>query len=414
VRPGARLKTISDLLPEILGSATAADRLVQEWGRQNRFAGAADRRDIADQIFAILRHYSKLCALVDSTDPVLVTLAARRVLFGDTLDEIYALADGSRHALDLPTQDMRARLVNIAERDKNLEPHERVGLPAWLYREVMAGDVKAADHVLAKLTDRAPLDLRVNTLRGSLAQARQKLADEGVRTRVLKKIPLALRVEGAGQITSGVVFQSGRVEIQDAGAQIAAALCQAQPGQRVLDFCAGAGGKTLALAAQMQNQGRLYVHDQDPQRMRPMAARLKRAGIGIVHSLDAAAQTDLVGRCQLVVADVPCTGSGRWRRAPETKWQLTPERLDALVAVQQEILAESARYVAPGGRLAYITCSIIGRENGQQISAFLQTHPEFETDATAKFADQNALVHLDPHNTDTDGMFCAIMQRTRA
>ena len=412
MRPAARLKTVSDLLPEILGSATAADRLVHYWGRKNRYAGAGDRRDIADQIFAILRHYSKLCALVDSSDPVLVTLAARMVLFDDTLDEVCALADGARHALDPPSSEMRARLACVKERDADLEPHERVALPAWLYAEVMSGDLTDAPAVLEKSNARAPLDLRVNTLRGSLAQARQKLADEGVRSRPLTKVPLALRVEGTGQITSGVVFQSGRVEIQDAGAQIAAGLCQAQPGQTVLDFCAGAGGKTLALAAQMQNKGCLYVHDSDPKRLRPMAARLNRAGVGIVRQMDGDAVAGLKARCQLVVSDVPCSGSGRWRRAPETKWQLTPKSLDELVALQKEILADSAAYVALGGRLAYITCSIIARENEHQIADFLNAHPEFEIDETAKFANQRGRIQIDPHNTDTDGLFCAIMRRT--
>ena len=412
MRPAARLKTVSDLLPEILGSATAADRLVHYWGRKNRYAGAGDRRDIADQIFAILRHYSKLCALVDSSDPVLVTLAARMVLFDDTLDEVCALADGARHALDPPSSEMRARLACVKERDADLEPHERVALPAWLYAEVMSGDLTDAPAVLEKSNARAPLDLRVNTLRGSLAQARQKLADEGVRSRPLAKVPLALRVEGTGQITSGVVFQSGRVEIQDAGAQIAAGLCQAQPGQTVLDFCAGAGGKTLALAAQMQNKGRLYVHDSDPKRLRPMAARVKRAGVGIVRQMEGDAVAGLKARCQLVVSDVPCSGSGRWRRAPETKWQLTPKSLDELVALQKEILADSAAYVALGGRLAYITCSIIARENEHQIADFLNAHPEFEIDETAKFANQRGRIQIDPHNTDTDGRFCAIMRRT--
>ena len=411
MRQAARLKTVSDLLPEILGSANAADRLVRNWGRKNRYAGAGDRRDIADQIFAILRHYSKLCALVDSNDPVLVTLAARMVLFDDTLVDVCALADGERHGLDPLSPEMRVRLACVKERVANLEPHERVALPAWLYTEVISGDLTDAPAILEKSNARAPLDLRVNTLRGSLAQARQKLADEGVRSRPLTKVPLALRVEGTGQITGGVVFQSGRVEIQDAGAQIAAGLCQAQPGQTVLDFCAGAGGKTLALAAQMQNKGRIYVHDRDPKRMRPMAARLKRAGIGIVRQMDGDAAADLKARCQLVMSDVPCSGSGRWRRAPETKWQLTPKSIDDLVALQKEILADSAAYVAPGGRLAYITCSIIARENEHQIAKFLSTYPEFEIDETAKFAHQRGRIQLDPHNTDTDGLFCAIMRR---
>ena len=221
---------------------------------------------------------------------------------------------------------MRARLEVITERESELEPHERAALPAWLYDEIMAGDLADANAVLAKLNARAPLDLRVNTLRGSPAQTRQKLADEGIRARPLAKVPLALRVEGTGQITGGVVFQSGRVEIQDAGAQIAAGLCQAQPGQTVLDFCAGAGGKTLALAAQMQNKGHLFVHDSDPKRLHPMAARVKRAGVSIVRQM-AGNEMRLSERCQLVVSDVPCSWSGRWRRAPETKWHLTPRAL---------------------------------------------------------------------------------------
>ncbi len=411
MRPAARLKAVSDLLPEILGSPNAADRVVQAWGRRNRYAGSGDRRDIADQVFAILRHYSKLCALVESDDPVLVALAARMVLFDDTLEEVCALADGARHGLAPLTTEMRARLEAITERESKLEPHESVALPPWLYDQIMAGDLADADAVLAKLNARATLDLRVNTLRGSLAQTRQKLVDEGVRARPLAKVPLALRVEGTSHITGGVVFKSGRVEVQDAGAQVAAGLCQAQPGQTVLDFCAGAGGKTLALAAQMQNRGHLFVHDSDPKRLHPMAARVKRAGVSIVREM-AGNEARLFERCHLVVSDVPCSGSGRWRRTPETKWHLTPKDLDELVALQRKILAESAGFVAPGGRLAYMTCSIIARENENQIAEFLNTHPEFAIDETAKFGNQCGVIQLDPHNTDTDGMFCAIMRRT--
>ena len=411
MRPAARLKAVSDLLPEILGSKNAADYVVKAWARRNRYAGSADRRDIADQIFAILRNYSKVCALVDSDDPVLVALAGRMVLFDDTLEEVCALANGARYALGPLTPEMLARLAAITERESELELHERVALPAWLYNEIMAGNLADANVVLAKLNARAPLDLRVNTLRGSPAQTRQKLADEGIRARPLAKVPLALRIEGTGQITGGVVYRSGRVEVQDAGAQIAAALCQAQPGHTVLDFCAGAGGKTLALAAQMQNEGHLFVHDSSPKRLHPMAARVKRAGVSVVRQM-AGNETRLFERCQLVVSDVPCSGSGRWRRAPETKWHLTPKGLDELVALQKKILAESAGFVALGGRLAYITCSIIARGNEHQITEFLKMHPEFVIDEAAKFGNQCGVIQLDPHNTDTDGMFCAIMRRT--
>lgn len=411
MRPAARLKTVSDLLPIILESSMAADRLVLDWGRRNRFAGSGDRRDIADQVFAILRHYLKICALVGSTDPAMVALGARLVVHGDALEDVCALADGSPHALAELDETARDKLAHVDARYGALEPHEQAAVPAWLYRDIMASELTDAAAVLDALTQRAPLDLRVNTLRGSYEQTRQKLSDEGIRTRALPKVPLALRVEGARQISGSAVFKSGRVDVQDAGAQIAAALCEAAPGHTVLDFCAGAGGKTLALAAQMQNKGRLFAYDAEPKRLQPMQDRLKRAGVGIVQIVEADALSGLKERCHLVVADVPCSGSGRWRRAPETKWHLTPDALDNLVTAQGDILAASAGHVKVGGRLAYITCSVIGRENMDQIQAFLQAHPNFEIDENATYGGQKGVVQLDPHNTDTDGLFCAIMRR---
>ena len=219
----------------------------------NRYAGSADRRDIADQIFAILRNYSKVCALVDSDDPVLVALAGRMVLFDDTLEEVCALANGARYALGPLTPEMLARLAAITERESELELHERVALPAWLYNEIMAGNLADANVVLAKLNARAPQELPVDTISGSPAQKRQKLADQCIRARPLAKVPLALRVEGTGQITGGVVFQSGRVEIQDAGAQIARAVPSSAGPDRA-GFLRRRGRQNLALAAQMQNR----------------------------------------------------------------------------------------------------------------------------------------------------------------
>ena len=202
--------------------------------------------------------------------------------------------------------------------------------------------------------------------------------------------------------------------MQDGGAQAVAIMCAAQPFETVMDFCAGGGGKALALAAQMQNKGRLLVHDAIETRMKGLAERARRAGVDIVETVVPENLHGFEGKCDLVVADVPCSGAGRWRRAPETKWRLTRDDLNKLCDLQADILRQAATLVKPGGRLVYMTCSLLATENDRQVARFIEENRLFELSEAATCLGQIGQAQLHPINADTDGLYCAVLEKLGA
>jgi 16S rRNA (cytosine967-C5)-methyltransferase len=264
------------------------------------------------------------------------------------------------------------------------------------------------------MAERPPLDLRVNSLKSD----RERVAKSLRRFEIEKPdlSPLALRMAaGSGDartpnVTSDEGYLKGWFEVQDLGSQVAASLTGAKAGEQVLDLCAGAGGKTLAMAAAMGNKGQIFAYDEDRTRLAPIYDRLKRNGARNVQvrQPDTGALDDLAGRMDRVVLDAPCTGTGTWRRRPDTKWKLTPEQVAARRDQQWQVLEEGARYVRPGGTLVYITCSLLADENGNQIVRFLGQHPEFASETLAlegaHVGDEGGLT-LTPHRTGTDGFY---------
>lgn len=244
-------------------------------------------------------------------------------------------------------------------------------IPDWLaplWKSSLGGD---ADAVAAAMRQRAPVWLRVNTLRATPADAIRALAEDGIAAVPDARLATALRVtENERRLSQGRAYGDGLVELQDLSPQLACAALPVAPGMRVLDYCAGGGGKTLAVAARAKGLA-LVAHDADPARMRDLPQRAERAGVRV--RLDA----DPAGRFDLVIVDAPCSGSGTWRRTPDSKWRLTEPALRDLVALQAEILRKAARHVPPGGHLAYMTCSVLAPENDGQVAAFLRGHPDF-------------------------------------
>ena len=413
MRPAARLQTIAELLPLALSERQPADRLVQHWGRQNRYAGSKDRRDISDRLFAILRHYGNLTARLGSDEPLLVTMLATHILSDMPLDEVVALADGSQYAAK-PISDADVRTLNHAATTPPLEQADKLSAPAWLLEDIEAQLGDATEAVLVAMQSRAPLDLRINLLRGDRMAAQAALLEDDIEAAPHPHIETALRVLGTAQITMSRAYKDGLVEVQDAGAQAVAQICAAQPFETVMDFCAGAGGKALALAAQMQNKGRLLVHDAMDARMKHMPERAMRAGVEIIETVAAQGLREFEGQCDLVVVDVPCSGTGRWRRAPETKWRLTAEGLVDLHNLQAQILRQAALLLRPEGRLAYITCSLLSSENDRQIDGFLEENQAFEPMETDGPTGLQARHMLHPCNGDTDGLYIAMLQRRAA
>lgn len=410
MRPAARLRTIAELLPQALSAGQPADRLVQQWGRQNRYAGSKDRRDIADRVFSILRHYGDLTARLGGDDPLLVTLLATHLLADVPLDEVVTLADGSQYAAP-PIAAADEKTLRHAAATPVASRAATLSVPEWLLADIDAHLGDDADDVMQAMLARAPTDLRVNLLKADRDVAQAALLDDDVETLAHETISTALRLQRPAQITVSKAYQSGMIEVQDAGAQAVADICQAKPFETVMDFCCGAGGKALALAAAMDNKGRLLVHDAIDSRMRQLPERAARAGVDIIETVPPAQLRDFEAQCDLVVVDVPCSGSGRWRRAPETKWRLTAEALADLHQLQAEILRQAAALVKPGGRLAYITCSLLGSENRHQVDQFLEENQLFQSLEIDGPVRRAAHHKLHPLNADSDGLYVAVLQQ---
>jgi 16S rRNA (cytosine967-C5)-methyltransferase len=300
-------------------------------------------------------------------------------------------------------------------------------LPGWLEPPLVAVYGRHLEDEMAALNAPAPIDLRVNMLKADRGAARRALAGDGIAAEPTPWSPLGLRLKRRAPLSLTAAFKEGLVEVQDEGSQVAALLAGARPGMRVVDFCAGAGGKTLALAAQMQNRGKLVACDTAAWRLERAGKRLRRAGISNVERRVLSSERDLwvkhhAKSFELVFVDAPCLGIGSWRRNPDAKWRTRPQDLAELVGRQRDILASAARLVKPGGRLVYVTCSLLREENEGQAEAFLADHPEFalvpaarawaETIGGASPAGDDFL-RLTPARHGTDGFFVAIFERRR-
>ena len=336
-----------------------------------------------------MRKRASAAYVMESDEPRAIMLGALREVRGLGADSIAALCDGQGHAPAPLTPHERGRLESATLDDA--PDFVRGDYPDWLGDRLAAAFGANAIAEGQALAARAPLDLRVNILKGSRAQALEKLAHLSPTETPLS--PLGLRIfpgpDGRGPaLAAETVFVKGLVEAQDEGSQLAALLCGVEPGDQVLDLCAGGGGKTLALAAQMHNRGQIYAYDDDGRRLMPIHERLERAGARNIQvraprgKIDVLA--DLAGRCDVVMVDAPCTGSGTWRRHPDAKWRLAPGALDQRLKDQAQALESAARYVKPGGRLVYATCSLLIEENEGQIEAFIKARPEFSAVAGAE------------------------------
>lgn len=389
--PGARVAAAIAVIDLWLSGSDGLDRVLTAWGRANRFAGSGDRHAIADLVYDAVRRLRSACWVAGADAP-----GARAALIG---------------SLRLDGEDPQAFFTGEGHAPAPLDPSEgprelsdateavRLDLPDWL----MAHLADASREALSALRVRAPLDLRVNALRSDVARARQLLAEEGIETVPGPLAPGCLRVtSGARKVARSRAYAEGLVEIQDAASQAAALASPPQPGETVLDFCAGGGGKTLALGAAMQGRGRLIAHDISALRLRDLAPRAERAGL-TVECLGPGETASLAGVCDLVFVDAPCSGSGAWRRNPDAKWRLTPQRLGELVATQDTVLDAASQAVRPGGRLVYATCSILSDENGDRVRAFLDRNPAFRLEGDP--------ISLTPGPDAGDGFFAAVMSR---
>jgi 16S rRNA (cytosine967-C5)-methyltransferase len=435
MRPGARAQAAIEILTDVETRHRPAADAVRDWMLSHRFAGARDRAEIGDLVFGALRWKSSSAWRFGSDNARAAVWGAQRWGFGVAAEAIVA-ACADAHAPEAPSAAERAALLGEtpASQLEDAPAHVCGDYPEWLepsFVRAFADDRVAEGRALAAP---APLDLRANTLKTSREKLLAALADSPRLREPPTPTPYApdgVRIPWAhGRAFPWAQEQSfvkGWFEVQDEGSQIAALLAGAMPGMQVADVCAGGGGKTLALAAGMQNRGQIYAHDVDGRRLAPLHDRLERGGVRNVQiraparSRDVLA--DLVGRLDVVLVDAPCSGSGTWRRAPDTKWRLRPAALEKRRAEQQQALDLAAPLVKPGGRLVYVTCSVLPEENGDAVAAFLARSAGFapahlapspmltEVAARCSSGVDGLGLQMTPHRTGTDGFYVAALTR---
>ncbi|HUL05578.1 MAG TPA: RsmB/NOP family class I SAM-dependent RNA methyltransferase [Candidatus Acidoferrum sp.] len=438
--PGARLQAAIELLAAIHEGSAPADRAAAAYFRGRRYIGGQDRRDIIDRVYAVLRHRARLewwlarAAGEGPTTDRWRMIAALALLEGWPADRIAGAFDGGQYRpapLDRREREVAQKLAGKRIDHPEQPDWVRLEYPHWLDHQLRNLLGPRFEAEMAALGVEAPLDLRVNTLKATRADAVAALAESRVAAEPTLLSPIGLRVRGRPPLATLPCFRDGLIEVQDEGSQIVALLADARPGMRVVDFCAGAGGKTLAMAAAMGNKGHIVACDVLRGRVDRAATRLARAGVHNVERRGLSTERDpWVKRharsFDRVLVDAPCSGVGTWRRNPDAKWRFGREDLTAVIELQRRILDSAARLVKPGGRLIYATCSLLPLENAAQVTSFVKDHPEFTQRPVAEvWADTigrmpesvpapaaDRSLQLTPAAHETDGFFVAVLERS--
>ena len=427
MKPAGRIAAAIEVLEDIEARHRPVADALKDWGLSHRFAGSGDRGAIANLVYDALRWRRSSAWRAGADTPRAVTLATLRYRWGVGLADLTALATEHHGPGDLTDAE---RAAFTADRLAEAPADVAADVPAWV---APAFEDNFADEWVAEaaaLAARAPVDLRVNTLKADRAKVLSALKRFGATAGAIS--PAAVRLpardgwDRSANIVREEVYQRGHVEVQDEGSQAAALMVLAHPGEQILDLCAGAGGKTLALAAQMDNRGQLHATDADQNQLAPIFERIKRAGVRNVQVHRAGADLSaLEGKMDKVLVDAPCSGSGTWRRRPDTKWRLTEEALERRLDEQAAVLDEARAFVRPGGVLIYVTCSVLPQENEAQIADFLDRASDFTltsmADAWVDIAGETAprpwsaeglMMTMTPAATGTDGFFVAALKRT--
>ncbi len=387
--PAARVQAAIELLDAIIDAArregAPADRLISDYFRQRRYAGSKDRRAVRELVYRAIR----VCGEVPASG------RAAMGALGAHDEAILQLFDGSNHG---PSPLAKGEIL--------AQPGVA---PSWLVERMGTSGIAGDD--LAALMGRAPLDIRVNTLKAD--RSTLALPEDGATLAA----PQALRFDSGTRVEQWEAYRDGLIEVQDHGSQLVCLAANAQPGETAIDLCAGAGGKTLSLAAQMENQGILLACDVDKRRLGNLAPRAARAGAGIIDTLllnpgdEVDAIHQKVEPADLVLVDAPCSGTGTWRRKPEAKWRLTPQRLDRFIQSQDRLLDIAAKLVKPGGRVGFVTCSLLDEEGAARVEAFLSRHDRWKSEEISLPLGRphGKGVRLTPYHDGTDGFFVAML-----
>jgi 16S rRNA (cytosine967-C5)-methyltransferase len=426
MRLGGRLAAAIEILEDIERRHRPAADALKDWGLSHRFAGAGDRAAIGNIVYDALRRKRSAGWLFDSDAPRALGFGALILEWKETPESLNAALEGDKFAPE-PLSESEARTASSRILDDAPEG-ARADCPDWcvpLLEETFGAEWVAEAKGLA---ERPPLDLRVNALKADRARVLAELQEAGAQASPIA--PHGVRIPpiaGHGRhpnVQAEPAFQRGWFEVQDEGSQIVAELAAPLSAGQVLDYCAGAGGKTLALSAAMANHGQIFAYDAEKVRLAPIFDRLRRAGSHNVQVMSSTGLGPLKGQMDVVLVDAPCTGSGTWRRRPDAKWRLTRKQLDVRMAEQSAILDAASAYVKPGGHLVYITCSVFEEENQQQVAAFTKRDPQFSPTshralwerhfpghAAAARLDSAGGISLSPARSGTDGFFFAELRR---
>jgi len=423
LRDGGRISAALEVLAEMEARHKPAHLALKSWGEGARYAGAKDRAFVSGLALDALRRRRSLAWMMGEESDRARVLGTLRLLWGWSVERVAAAAEET-HGPGPLTDTELSRLAAPIPLDDAPAPTQG-DYPDWVDGSLarVFGEGRGLEG--QAMAVRAPVDVRVNSLKSDAEQVLKALAP--FHAEALAFPPGAVRIpppaasERAAPVEAAPAFERGAFEVQDAGSQIAAAAAGDIRGRQVLDFCAGGGGKTLALAAAMANTGQLYAYDADARRLAETVKRSLRAGVRnlqVRSPIDPKALDGLGDRMDLVFVDSPCTGSGTWRRHPDAKWRLTPQQLERRIAEQDAVLAGAAAFVKPGGRLIYVTCSLLAEENEDRVAAFVAAHPDFAAEpvdlaGAERWRTADGFLRLTPRRAGTDGFFVATLRRTR-
>jgi len=426
MRLGGRIQAAAEVLEDVTQRRTPVTMALRDWGKSHRFAGSKDRSAIGNIVLDALRRKSSIAFRMNDDSPRSLALGATVFSGGVSVEDILEQTKEDKHFGEPLTEDQIAKLKGQIDLETAPE-WVRADVPDWLWPAFETNFDEEAIVEGAALTQRAPLDIRANAIKASRDDLKLK---DAVPTEIS---PVGMRyapVKGFGRhpnVQSDPDFLTGKLEIQDEGSQIVSLLVAAKPGEKILDYCAGGGGKSLALASDMKNEGAIHAFDIDKRRLAPTYERATRAGASIIKVVQPPAKSlnNLRGSMDRVLVDAPCTGVGTWRRKPDAKWRLTEDALGRRMQEQVKVLDEAKHFVKPGGLLFYVTCSMLAAENEAQVYAFLERTPEFTmlsagevwedrfgVDAPKPWSADGCTLTLSPASTNTDGFFFAVMEKT--
>lgn len=402
MKNGARYSAVAALLEEIFKDEQPADRIINAYLRERKYIGAKDRRFIVEKVWDIIRHRRRLSFEAQSDEVRKMLLVYLR---NEDLDLIFG---ADVYALPAVTKEEKKWLKTL--RDDIYPPDVEAETPHWLFEKV--GD----QALLRAMNETAPADLRINS--GMREGVLAKLRGEGLFFRKTPYSPIGIRADERVNLNNCMVYQGGEVDVQDESSQIAAILCEARPGLKILDYCAGAGGKALTMLYLMQSKGKIFVHDVSRERLEAIKSRAARLGLS---GFEVVGEPDESGY-DLFVIDAPCSGSGTWRRSPDAKFRLMPGKLNEIVSIQRQLLETAYKYTKSGGRIAYMTCSILRDENQDNAEWFEVRHSDLKRvnlrevwerrlDGRYPFERDDEAV-FSPLKTGTDGFYQVIFQKS--